>query len=70
MMAFQEMMTNEQLTQQYNNMVASLAVMEAKLEAIIPKMDKMNTKTKTMAEDIKTQLKTHVDPIMNADVMN
>ena len=63
-------MTNEQLTQQYNNMVASLAVMESKLGSIIPEMDKMNTETKSLAEDIKTQLKTHVDPIINADVIN
>ena len=41
-------MTNEQLTQQYNNTVASFEVMEAKLEAIIPQMDKMNTETTTM----------------------
>ena len=63
-------MTNEQLTQQYNNMVSSLGVMEAKLEAIIPRMDQMNTETKNLAEDIKTQLKTHVDPIINSDVIN
>ena len=70
MMVFQGIMTNEQLTQQYNNMVSSLGVMEAKLEAIIPRMDQMNTETKNLAEDIKTQLKTHVDPIINSDVIN
>ena len=63
-------MTNEQLTAQYNNMVSSLAVMEAKLEPILPALDKSNAETKALAEDIKTQLKTHVDPIINPDVIN
>ena len=63
-------MTNEQLTTQYNNMVASLAVMEAKLGAMIPALDTSNAETKALADDIKTQLKTHVDPIINADVIN
>ena len=70
MMAFQGIMTNEQLTAQYNNMVASLAVMEAKLGAMIPALDTSNAETKALADDIKTQLKTHVDPIINADVIN
>ena len=69
-MVYQGVMTNEQLTAQYNLMVSSLGVMEAKLGAIIPQMDNMNTEMKNMAEDIKTQLKTHVDPIINSDVIN
>ena len=63
-------MTNEQLTAQYNLMVQSLAVMENKLETIIPKMDSMNTETKNLADDINSKLKSHVEPIIDADVIN
>ena len=71
MMVFQEgVMTNEQLTAQYNLMVQSLAVMENKLETVIPTMDNMNTDTQNPADDIKSKLKSHVEPIINADVFN
>ena len=46
-----------------------MRVIEVTLETIVPKMDASIQESKSLAEDIKSQLTTHVDPIIKADVI-
>ena len=62
-------LTNAELTQQLQTLQSGMRVIEVTLETIVPKMDASIQESKSLAEDIKSQLTTHVDPIIKADVI-
>ena len=62
-------LTNAELTQQLQTLQSGMRVIEVTLETIVPKMDGSIQESKSLAEDIKSQLTTHVDPIIKADVI-
>ena len=62
-------LSNQELTQQLQALQSGMRVVEMTLESIVPKMDASIKESKNLAEDIKRQLTTHVDPIVKADVI-
>ena len=62
-------LSNQELTQQLQALQSGMRIVEMTLESIVPKMDASIQESKNLAEDIKRQLTTHVDPIVKADVI-
>ena len=62
-------LSNQELTQHLQALQSVMQVVEMTLESIVPKMDASIQGSKNLAEEIKRQLTTHVDPIVKADVI-
>ena len=62
-------LSNQELTQQLQALQSGMQVVEMTLESIVPSMDASIQESKNLAEELKRQLTTHVDPIVKADVI-
>ena len=62
-------MSNEQLTTELTNMNAKLAVVEQKLEMIIPEISSKATEAKDTADELLQKLKEHLNPLIEAGVL-